>query len=61
MKPLEGVRILDLSHVLAMPYCTMVLGDLGAEVIKIEKPGAGDDSREFGPFKNGERDRKSVV
>ncbi len=69
MKPLEGVRILDLSHVLAMPYCTMVLGDLGAEVIKIEKPGSGDDSREFGPFKNGEsayfisinRNKKSVT
>ncbi|MEN6378167.1 MAG: CaiB/BaiF CoA-transferase family protein [Methanofastidiosum sp.] len=69
MKPLEGVRILDLSHVLAMPYCTMVLGDLGAEVIKIEKPDSGDDSREFGPFKNGEsayfisinRNKKSVT
>ncbi len=69
MKPLEGIRILDLSHVLAMPYCTMILGDLGAEVIKVEKLGTGDDSREFGPFKNGEsayfmsinRNKKSIT
>jgi len=68
MKPLEGVRILDLSHVLAMPYCTMILGDLGAEIIKIEKS-EGEDSRKFGPYKNGEsayfmsvnRNKKSVV
>ncbi|NMC58222.1 MAG: CoA transferase, partial [Candidatus Methanofastidiosa archaeon] len=52
MRPLEGIRILDLSHVLAMPYCTMILSDLGAEVIKIEKSD-GDDSRKFGPYKNG--------
>ena len=53
-KPLHGIRVLDLSHVLAMPYATMVLGDLGAEVIKVERLGKGDDSRSFGPFKNGE-------
>src|SRR5207249_1957106 len=47
--PLEGVRILDLSRVLAGPYCTMLLGDLGAEVIKVERPGAGDDTRAWGP------------
>lgn len=47
--PLQGVRVLDVSRVLAGPYCTMVLGDLGAEVIKIEKPGSGDDTRTWGP------------
>ena len=51
---LEGVRILDLSRVLAGPFCTMMLADMGAEVIKIEIPVKGDDSRSFGPFVNGE-------
>lgn len=53
-KPLEGVRVLDLTRVLAGPFCTMMLSDLGAEIIKVEVPGTGDDSRAFGPFKNGQ-------
>jgi len=54
MGPLKGLKILDLTRVLAGPYCTMLLGDLGANVIKVEMPKSGDDSRHFGPYQNGE-------
>lgn len=53
-KPLEGVVVLDLSRVLAAPYTGMILADMGADVLKIERPGKGDDSRQYSPFKNGE-------
>lgn len=67
-KPLENVVVLDLSRVLAGPYCTMLLNDLGAEIIKVEIPVTGDDSRQFGPFVNGKslyfmsinREKKSI-
>lgn len=52
-KPLEGIRVLDLTRVLAGPFCTMLLQDLGAEVLKVEMPEIGDDARHFGPFKEG--------
>lgn len=68
--PLEHIKVLDLSRVLAGPYCTMLLGDLGAEVIKVERPGSGDDTRQWGPpFVAGEsayflscnRNKKSIT
>jgi crotonobetainyl-CoA:carnitine CoA-transferase CaiB-like acyl-CoA transferase len=46
---LNGLRVLDLSRVLAGPLCTMVLGDLGADVLKVERPGTGDETRQWGP------------
>ena len=55
MQPLRGVRVVDLSRVLAGPYCTMVLADLGADVVKVERPQGGDETRSWGPpFAGGE-------
>jgi len=51
--PFSGIVVLDLTRVLAGPYCTMILSDLGARVIKVEPPGRGDDAREIGPFADG--------
>jgi formyl-CoA transferase len=68
--PLDGIRVLDLTRVLAGPYCTMFLGDLGAEIVKVEQPGVGDDTRGWGPpFVGGEsayflcvnRNKKSIT
>lgn len=53
-KALAGIKVVDLSRLLTGPYCTMNLADLGADVIKVEVPGRGDDARLFGPFHNGE-------
>lgn len=69
MKALQDIVVLDLTRVLAGPYCTMMLADFGADVIKIEQPGKGDDTRSMGPFVNGEslyyanvnRNKKSVT
>jgi crotonobetainyl-CoA:carnitine CoA-transferase CaiB-like acyl-CoA transferase len=70
VRPLDGIKILDLSRALAGPYCSMMLADMGADVIKIEMPGRGDDSRAWGPpFIEGEsayfmsvnRNKKSIT
>ncbi|EFV76189.1 MULTISPECIES: CaiB/BaiF CoA transferase family protein [Cytobacillus] len=69
MGPLQGMKVLDASQIMAGPYCTMVLADLGAEVMKVEKVNGGDDSRQMGPYVNGEstcffqinRNKKSIA
>ena len=69
MAPLDGLRVIDLTRVVAGPYCTMMLGDMGAEVLKIEEPKHGDDSRAWAPFIEGtgsfflalNRSKKSVA
>ncbi len=68
-KPLQGMKVLDLTRVVVGPFCTMQLGDMGAEVIKVESPGKGDDLRSTPPFINGEstyffllnRNKKSIT
>ncbi|XP_022529111.2 succinate--hydroxymethylglutarate CoA-transferase isoform X3 [Astyanax mexicanus] len=70
VRPLDGVKVLDLTRVLAGPFATMILGDLGAEVIKVERPGPGDDTRAWGPpfvgeesayFLSVNRNKKSIA
>lgn len=70
VRPLDGIRVVDLTRVVSGPFCTMQLGDFGAEVIKIERPGTGDDARAFAPPYQGDqsayflsvnRNKKSIV
>jgi len=69
MPPLEGIRVIDLTRVVAGPFCTMMLGDMGAEVLKVEEPEHGDDTRGWAPFIDGcgsfylalNRSKKSVA
>jgi CoA:oxalate CoA-transferase len=51
--PLSGITVVDLSRILAGPYCTFLMAEMGARVIKVEPPGKGDDAREYGPFRKG--------
>ena len=56
--PLSGLIVIDMTRVLAGPYCSMILADLGARVIKVEMPGTGDDARQVGPFYKGLNNEK---
>ena len=67
---LRGIRVLDLTRNLAGPYCTMILGDMGADVIKVERPGTGDDTRSWTPptwngesttFLSANRNKRSIA
>src|SRR5690242_20824399 len=51
--PLSGITVVDVSRILAGPYCTLLMAELGARVIKVEPPEKGDDARHYGPFRNG--------
>ena len=61
MTPLQGIRVLDFSKVLAGPLCGQWLGDLGADVVKIEPPGSGDDTRGWPPFREAGGERVGAV
>ena len=58
--PLAGIRVIEFCHVAAGPFCGMLLADYGAEVLKVERPGAGDDTRHWGPPWWGEGDTRHV-
>ena len=57
--PLEGIRVLDLTHIVAGPFCSMIFADMGAEVIKVERPGVGDRSRINTPLRTAPAGKKS--
>ena len=58
-QPLKDIRVLDFTLMLAGPYATMMLGDYGAEIIKIEQPGTGDNTRSIGPYSPHDKDQRA--